>query len=207
MSELKSPGVPLSVGYTEYYPSMYNKNSKGIYVASRASIPERSAMWREYRLHGYDIISTWIDEAGEGETQSYEDLWSRIVREIYDCEYFILYAEESDFPLKGALIEAGMALGLGRNVIVVLPFEPEGVTLRPIGSWIKLPSVMVVKTVQDALDIAIGVVDPWKNIEPIIIDTPNFPPNEMDEIFAWAKNLAGDSIKAGESEYGPDYKA
>lgn len=52
-----------------------------IYVASRASIPARSQMWRDFRASGHRISAV------------------------------ILYAETGDFPLKGALIECGIALG------------------------------------------------------------------------------------------------
>src|SRR5690606_5090911 len=54
----------------------------GVYVASRASAPERPAMWRKLRDHGHPIISTWIDEAGEGESHDLGDLWGRILREV-----------------------------------------------------------------------------------------------------------------------------
>lgn len=199
MTNLVSPGIPLFDCH-EYLPPIHNKEAKGIYVASRASIPERSAMWREHRGLGWNIISTWIDEAGEGETDSFEDLWLRIRNEIYACEYFILYAERDDFPLKGALVEVGMALAFQKPVIIVLNFEPEGRTYRPIGSWITHPYVHRVDTIQHALDMAIGltthpIYEPWEVSENIVRD--------MDEdIRLWAEQLAKDSVACGESEYG-----
>src|SRR5690606_1190204 len=115
------------------------RNAGPVYVASRASIPERSAMWRQLRDdYGWKITSTWIDEAGEGETGDFAELWDRIMREIAASRKLVLYAETADFPLKGALIEAGIALGMGKPVVVCLPgVELEGRTFRPIGSWIK----------------------------------------------------------------------
>ena len=56
--------------------------SDAIYIASRASIPERSAMWRQFRDSGIDITSSWIDEAGAGETADFGELWARIMNEI-----------------------------------------------------------------------------------------------------------------------------
>ena len=45
-----------------------DKNA-GIYVASRVS---RAEMWRGYRDEGgVPIVSTWIDEAGDGETDDF----------------------------------------------------------------------------------------------------------------------------------------
>lgn len=114
-----------------------------IYVASRASIPERSAMWRDLRDNdGVPIISSWIDEAGEGETASNRELWGRIDKEISESVALLLYVEPDDFPLKGALVEVGMALARGLHVLVVSPrvtLEPH--TLRPIGSWAAHPLV------------------------------------------------------------------
>lgn len=125
-----------------------------IYVASRASIPERAAMWRKLRDEGAPIISSWIDEAGEGETDSFEDLWDRIRMEVGSARLLVLYAEPDDFPLKGALIEVGMALGFDKRVHVVLP----GVTLetrtcRPLGSWFNCRRVRRFDTLADALTI------------------------------------------------------
>lgn len=123
-----------------------------IYVASRASIPARSAMWRELRAHGWQITSTWIDEAGEGETVDFTELWDRITREIVAARKLVLYAESGDFPLKGAILEAGIALGLGKPVICCLPgVQLEGRTFRPLGSWIKHRNVIRCDWLTDAM--------------------------------------------------------
>lgn len=116
----------------------------GVYVASRASVPERPAMWRRLRDAGYPIISTWIDEAGAGETADNGELWARIAREISGAERLVLYVEPEDFPLKGALVEVGMAIAAGVPVVVVAPNVPLEVhTLRPLGSWAAHPMVTV----------------------------------------------------------------
>lgn len=108
------------------------------YIASRASIPERSAMWRDFRRQGVRITSSWIDEAGDGDTECFKELWDRIQTEIIVADHLVLYAEPQDFPLKGALIEVGMALSIGKPVTVCLPgVEVQGRTHRPVGSWIE----------------------------------------------------------------------
>lgn len=123
----------------------------GVYVASRASVPERSAMWRSLRDYNhYPIISSWIDEAGEGETADFGELWNRIALEIFRSRGLILYAERDDFPLKGALVEVGIALALGKPVAIVLDFDPDGRTMKPIGSWIAHPLVQRASDVHDA---------------------------------------------------------
>lgn len=125
-----------------------------IYVASRASVPERGAMWRRFRAEGVPIISSWIDEDGEGQTEDLADLWCRIQSEIEKADRLVLYAEAGDFPLKGAFIEVGIALGLGKDIIVCLPdVEVSERNCRPIGSWINHPLVTRIDDVRMALEV------------------------------------------------------
>lgn len=125
---------------------------KGIYVASRASIPERAAMWRQYRKDGWRITSTWIDEDGPGQTDSMAYLWTRIEQEVKDSRGVVLYVRPEDIPLKGAFIEAGMALAYGHRVYVVAPgFKDHDDRLARIGSWLHHPRASVVSTVEEAL--------------------------------------------------------
>ncbi|KVP96645.1 hypothetical protein WJ97_12235 [Burkholderia ubonensis] len=127
---------------------------RGIYVASRASIPERAARWKHLRdVEGWHIVSTWIDEAGDGETDDFSDLWLRIVDEIRGAERLILYVEADDFPLKGALIEVGIALAAGVKVFVVAPgVAIEARSRRPIGSWMDHPLVTLAPSMEAALE-------------------------------------------------------
>lgn len=123
----------------------------GIYVASRASSPERPAMWRALRDAGWHITSSWIDEAGEGQTASFTELWGRIEREIRGSLGLIVYAEPEDFPLKGAYLEAGIAIGAGLPVAVVMPkVELEARSDRPMGSWIRHPGVTICRSLEEA---------------------------------------------------------
>jgi hypothetical protein len=111
-----------------------------VYVASRV---KRAPMWREIRdAKAIGIVSSWIDEAGEGETADLGELWQRIFGEVSAASALILYAETEDFPLKGALVEVGMALALGKPIFAVLPgvvLEPR--SMRPVGSWLHHPNV------------------------------------------------------------------
>ena len=130
-----------------------------IYVASRASIPARAALWRDLRdRHGARIISSWIDEAGGGETEDFADLWARILREVEACDRLVLYIEVGDFPLKGALIEVGAALALGKPVWVIgVGIALEKRSCRPVGSWINHPRVERVVLDATANDVAQAV--------------------------------------------------
>jgi hypothetical protein len=132
-----------------------------VYAASRASVLARGAMWRGLREQGAQIVSSWIDEDGENETADFGNLWSRIENEIRAADRLVLYAEPDDFPLKGALIEAGMALAMGKPVYLILP----GVTLdprnfRPLGSWAAHP---LVQRIEDLREAVFGQTEPAPN--------------------------------------------
>lgn len=123
-----------------------------IYGASRASLPEKAIMWKSLRQEGALVVSSWIDESGPGETQDLSALWRRIESEIRDCDKLVLFVQEGDLPLKGALVEVGMALALGKPVIVVI----RGITLadrdlKPLGSWAKHPKVSFCSDIRKAV--------------------------------------------------------
>lgn len=84
----------------------------GIYIASKTKHAEH---WRDWRSRGLPIISTWIDEAGPGESTDLADLWRRCIAEASSCELLVCYREADDV-LKGAFIELGAALASGREV-------------------------------------------------------------------------------------------
>lgn len=127
-----------------------------LYVASRASVPERSAMWRRLRdERGWPIVSTWINEAGEGESASMVELWARIGDEVRASSGLVLYVQPSDLPLRGAFVEVGMALSAGLPVFLVFE-DPRGwdaaVLRKSLGSWIFHPRVTVCIDLGDAFD-------------------------------------------------------
>jgi hypothetical protein len=116
-------------------------------------------MWRGLRESGWPIVSSWIDEAGPGETDDLAELWSRIDGEVRSSRGLVVYALESDFPLKGALVEVGIAIGAGVPVFAVFPgvvLDPE--TLRPAGSWLRHPGVRRCDDVLEALTAIVGGV-------------------------------------------------
>jgi len=125
----------------------------GTYIASRASLPERSAAWRKLRdVDGYKITSSWIDEAGAGESSDLGELWSRIENEIAFSERLILYVEPDDFPLKGALVEIGIALAHRIPIWIVAPgVAIDPVSFRPLGSWVNHWIVRFADTMETAL--------------------------------------------------------
>lgn len=158
-----------------------------VYVASRASVPERPAMWQALRSRGANIVSSWIDESGEGDTACFTELWTRIEREIVSADRLVLYAESSDFPLKGALVEVGMAIALGKPVFIVSPDVTVDVrNMKPIGSWAKHPCVVFC----DDIELAVGLKSKIKQVDIFhdgLIPPPKFV--EIDDLVAkWERD-------------------
>jgi len=112
----------------------------GIYMVSKT---KHAAKWKGLRTSGVPIISTWIDEAGIGETKSFSDLWLRCISETGKAERVIVYAEEGD-ELKGGLVEVGAALANGTPVFIVGRVEP----LKTARNH---PLVTEVETLEEAL--------------------------------------------------------
>jgi hypothetical protein len=98
-----------------------------IYVASKSC---HAPVWQSYRSTGFSILSTWIDEAGPGESDL-PDLWCRCIAEASDCSVLVAL-HRPDEEWKGALVEIGAALAHGRPVFLVGD---------PPGSWVNHPLV------------------------------------------------------------------
>ena len=111
-----------------------------IYVASKA---KHAQVWLDLReaLTDIDIISTWIDEAGEGESDSLTHLWDRCICEAHNADALIaLYITGEEW--KGAFVEIGAALASDTPIYVVGD---------PPGSWVYHEMVTRVATIADAL--------------------------------------------------------
>jgi hypothetical protein len=120
--------------------------SRTIYVASKT---KHAAIWRDLRSKGVPINSTWIDEAGQGESEDLSDLAARCVSEASMAGALVLYSE-SDDVLKGALIEVGAALASGVPVFSVGNSVSLSTVLRCHPLWQECRSL------EDAMDAAAG---------------------------------------------------
>ena len=87
----------------------------GFYIASKTA---HAARWKALRAAGVPIISTWIDEAGVGESSDLGDLWRRCIGEAAGATCLVVYREPGEV-LKGAFVEVGAALAAGRKVYAV----------------------------------------------------------------------------------------
>ena len=111
----------------------------GIYIASKTVHADR---WRLLRDKvGEPIISSWIDEAGEGATSDWSDLWDRCTREAACAAITIVYHEPGEV-LKGGLVEVGAALSHNRKILVIG---------EPAGSWIRHRNVERCASMKEAI--------------------------------------------------------
>lgn len=124
---------------TVYRLEEEKKSGPTIYVASRV---KHADMWRDIRRAGRRIISTWIDEAGVGQTVDFSNLWERCIREASLADVTIVYREDQQEILKGAYLEVGAALSADRSVFAV-GFEG--------ANFMKHPNVEFCGSIDDAL--------------------------------------------------------
>lgn len=106
------------------------------YVASKVKHAE---FWKMLR-RTIDITSTWIYEAGQGQTADHAELAQRCLDEIAQADALILLCSPGDI-LKGASIEAGMALALGKPVFCVGTCETLSKTFTKHPLWHESESV------------------------------------------------------------------
>lgn len=109
-----------------------------IYTASKVKHARR---WQLMRQAGWHVVSTWIDEAEEGQTSDWADLWERCISEARKADILLAYAEQGEV-LKGGLVEVGAALSHGVQVLAVGPVQ---------GSWVKHPLVSQVADLPAAM--------------------------------------------------------
>lgn len=101
-----------------------------VYVASKAVHGDRWVKLRQSlreKETDVEIVSTWIDEAGEGQTADYGELSQRCFREISAADALWLFCLPDEI-LKGALVEVGMALALGKKVIYTGPVNAPSIS-------------------------------------------------------------------------------
>ncbi len=123
-------------------------NPPHIYVASKAV---HGARWRQLR-NTYPIISTWIDEADDGTTVSWLDLWQRCIYEASRSDLLIACHQPGE-QWKGAYVEIGAALAVGTPVFVAGD---------PPGSWINHPLVTTSpRTTFDDIDGLFEIAFDW----------------------------------------------
>jgi len=111
---------------------------KTFYTASKV---KHAPLWLSLRKHGYTITATWIDEAGEGQTADYAELAERCLNEIKASDFLLLYCKPGQL-LKGALIEAGAALALDKEVRCVGNCHTISRVFKSHPLWKRYPNIL-----------------------------------------------------------------
>lgn len=118
------------------------------YIASQTKYADQwAALPGEYPQH--EFVMTWPAEVrrdpDESDYARMIELWERNLEEIAICDALILYAEPSDI-LRGALIEAGAALGRKKFVICVGQHD------YFLASWTAHPRVTKTRLLRSVLE-------------------------------------------------------
>lgn len=118
-----------------------------VYVASKVA---QASMWRKLREEwspSIAINSRWIDHidnAGKPLRFDSNVFWREDFEDISDATYLICYGTAGEH-LRGALVETGFALALGRTVCVIGD-HPD------YGTWQDAGDVIKVATLQEAFE-------------------------------------------------------
>lgn len=115
---------------------------RNFYVSSKLC---HRPMW--LRKFPHNISCTWLAGEDNLDSDSWGPMWDKYLKEVQECTDFVMYVEEGEI-LKGALIEAGMALACGKPIQIVWAGDFNG--LRNIaGSWITHDSVTIRQSIKD----------------------------------------------------------
>ena len=119
-------------------PALSIKEEEKIYIASKT---KHWGAWKSLRDDvGLNIISSWIDEAGEGDSIDLADLCNRCISECQQADAVIVYREDDDY-LKGAFIEMGIALAANKLIYLVGPVLPERSPFRAHKNVKQVPTI------------------------------------------------------------------
>lgn len=116
-----------------------------IYGASKLKY---APLWRKLRQEWieHEFTNTWIDtylDAGGGTLPDIcRTAWIKNVEDVLRADCVLLFAGYHDELLRGAILEAGVAIGAGRQVIVT------GLS-SSYGSWQFHPAVIRIPTLDN----------------------------------------------------------
>jgi hypothetical protein len=117
-----------------------------VYIASKLAYAERFRIMRmQWKREGIDLHARWHDQAQHEESATPEDFhifWLVDEEDVKRSNAVIVYAEPQD-KLRGALIEAGIAIGAGILTILVGD-SPD------FGTWQHHPCVLRAATLEYA---------------------------------------------------------
>jgi hypothetical protein len=117
-----------------------------VYIASKIIYAPQFKGYREaWAAEGIEICSRWIDKVDlerDATPDIYQMMWLIDEEDVRACKALILFGDSRD-KLRGALIEAGMAIAQGKQVFTVGK-HPD------YGSWQHHPLVTPVNSFEHA---------------------------------------------------------
>lgn len=121
---------------------------KKVYFASKMHHAEK---WRNlYHFHkNLHMVSRWpyLEPEVEPTAANAQKFWDTDLLDIVSADYLIVYALEGE-NLRGALVEVGMAIGLGKTVICIGDSDE-------YGTWRYHKQVLNYETLEQALEFII----------------------------------------------------
>ena len=125
-----------------------------IYTASKL---HKASLWISLRREwtGIEFTARWSDLVGrvdDSSDKAARTFWLHDIEDVKKSDSLLLLADPED-KLRGALVEAGVALGLGKHVMVV-GSHPD------FGSWHNHPLVSHAESVTEGLERLAG---PWNS--------------------------------------------
>lgn len=121
-----------------------------VYIASKMHHAPR---WREaYSRPDIHVVSRWpfLEPAVDCRTTNCQKFWQDDFTDINSCDVLILFVG-GDEKLRGALVEVGIALGLGKFVIVIGDHHDHG-------TWWHHPLVRKVTNFESAVHTAKALI-------------------------------------------------
>lgn len=95
-----------------------------VYIASKLKNAKHfQELRREWRSHGIDLHARWFNQAHIEQTteptpEEFHIFWLVDEEDVLDSDAVIVYGQKGDI-LRGALVEAGLAIGAKKLVILV----------------------------------------------------------------------------------------
>lgn len=108
---------------------------------------------------GFNVRARWIDLEADSDlvTNRKGDLWKLCFEDVRDSDFVLLYSKDMSEEQRGALVEVGMAFGMGKRVYAVgkcktiAPCEISDVAFTHFEQWTWLPTDDLVLGAQYAL--------------------------------------------------------
>lgn len=94
-------------------------SSLSFYVAGKVWLAPKFQFLRD--TVGLNVRARWIDLAQDSDivTNRKGDLWQQCYEDVRDSDFVLLYSEEQSEEQRGALVEVGMAFGMGKRVYAI----------------------------------------------------------------------------------------